>query len=166
MATRTRRKQSAPAERTRRNPMLLIGLAGTLLIAIVLVVVLSNYPSQPPFVPEVTGQPHASIDSTLINHGDLKMEAYAESVFRIRNTGDQALRILGEPRVELVQGCCPPRAIVSQMTLQPGEETTITLRFTMHEMMGGPHEFRVHVLTNDPDQGEIPLTILSNWIEE
>jgi hypothetical protein len=35
----------------------------------------------------------------------------------------------------------------------------------MHDMMGGPHEFRVHVPANDPTQTMIPLTILSNWIE-
>ncbi|MBL8131337.1 MAG: DUF1573 domain-containing protein [Anaerolineae bacterium] len=119
----------------------------------------------PPFTPEVIGAPHAQVDTTLIDHGDVKMEDFAESIFRVRNAGDQTLRILGEPRVELVQGCCPPRAIVSRSTLGPGEEATITLRFTMHEMMGGPHEFRVHVQTNDPAQPLIPLTILSNWVE-
>ena len=95
----------------------------------------------------------------------MQMEAWAESVYTIQNTCSQTLRILEEPRVELVQGCCPPRAIVSQMTLRPGEQTTITLRYTMHNMMGGPHEFRVHVPTNDPTQSTILLTSLSNWIE-
>ncbi|MCA9910441.1 MAG: hypothetical protein KC519_17410 [Anaerolineae bacterium] len=45
----------------------------------------------------------------------------------------------------------------------PGDEATITLRFTMHEGMDGQHEFRVHVLTNDPTQPEIPLTVFSLW---
>jgi len=48
-------------------------------------------------------------------------------------------------------------------TLQPGDEATVTLRFTMHEGMGGQHEFRVHVLTNDPTQPEILLTVRSTW---
>jgi len=143
-------------------------LIGAGILGVTLIVVLIAFASQPAvsnFVPEVIGAPHAEVSTTLIDHGDLQMEEYAESVFRIRNTGDQTLRILQEPRVELVLGCCPPRAIVSDMTLLPGEETTISLRFTMHEMMGGPHEFRVHVQTNDPAQPLIPLTILSNWIE-
>jgi len=50
-------------------------------------------------------------------------------------------------------------------TIAPGEETTVTLRFTMHEGMGGQHEFRVHVMTNDPTQPEILLTSLSMWGE-
>ncbi|HYO88722.1 MAG TPA: hypothetical protein VER79_08735 [Candidatus Limnocylindrales bacterium] len=39
----------------------------------------------------------------------------------------------------------------------------MSLRYTMHEGMGGPHEFRVHVITNDPRQPEIVLTSRSNW---
>ena len=33
----------------------------------------------------------------------------------------------------------------------------------MHKGMDGPHEFRVHVLTNDPTQPEKLLTVLSDW---
>jgi hypothetical protein len=46
----------------------------------------------------------------------------------------------------------------------PGDETSVRLRFSMHPGMEGPHEFRVHVLTNDPEQPEIALTVLSNWV--
>jgi hypothetical protein len=35
----------------------------------------------------------------------------------------------------------------------------------MHEGMGGPHDFRVHLVTNDPQQSTKELTILSNWVE-
>lgn len=34
----------------------------------------------------------------------------------------------------------------------------------MPEGMGGPHEFLVHVLTNDPTQPALALTVLSNWV--
>jgi hypothetical protein len=33
----------------------------------------------------------------------------------------------------------------------------------MHAGMEGPHEFRVHVLTNDMAEPERLLTVLSNW---
>lgn len=33
----------------------------------------------------------------------------------------------------------------------------------MHEGMGGQHEFRIHVRTDDPTQPNIPLTVLSFW---
>ena len=35
----------------------------------------------------------------------------------------------------------------------------------MHGDMGGQHNFRVHVLTNDPTEKDQGLTVLSNWIE-
>ncbi len=165
MSTRTAQKPpiSVKSAAPNRQPLIIAGAAAVVLIVIALVIAARG--NQTPFVPLVTGAPHAAVSTTLIDHGDLQMEDYAESVFRIQNTGDQPLLILDEPRVELIQGCCPPRALVSRSTLQPGEEATLSLRFTMHEMMGGQHEFRVHVVTNDPDQPVIPLTILSNWLE-
>ncbi len=140
--------------------------AGVIVITLLLIgLVLVTNQHAAPYVPEVTGAPHAEVVTSVIDHGDMQMEDWAESVYTIQNTGSQTLRILDEPRVELVQGCCPPRAIVSQMTLSPGEETTITLRYTMHNMMAGPHEFRIHVPTNDPTQSTVLLTSISNWIE-
>lgn len=34
----------------------------------------------------------------------------------------------------------------------------------MHAGMDGPHEFRVHVLTNDPVEPEMLLVAKSNWV--
>ena len=34
----------------------------------------------------------------------------------------------------------------------------------MHEGMGGPHDFRVVLRTNDPVEPEKELTIRSNWV--
>lgn len=50
------------------------------------------------------------------------------------------------------------------MVLKPGERTTLSLEFMMHDSMGGMHNFRVHLLTNDPAQPEQTLTVLSNWV--
>jgi hypothetical protein len=41
----------------------------------------------------------------------------------------------------------------------------MTLEFMMHGDMGGLHNFRVHVLTDDPTETEHFLTVLSNWVE-
>ena len=51
------------------------------------------------------------------------------------------------------------------MTLQPGESTEVAINFTMTAGMGGPHDFRIHLLTNDPVQEDVELTVLSDWIE-
>jgi len=50
------------------------------------------------------------------------------------------------------------------MVLNPGETTTLSMQFMMHGDMGGRHDFRVHLMTNDPDESEKTLAVLSNWV--
>jgi hypothetical protein len=38
------------------------------------------------------------------------------------------------------------------------------MQFMMHGDMDGLHDFRVHLSTNDPQQPEYTLTVLSNWV--
>lgn len=51
------------------------------------------------------------------------------------------------------------------MTLAPGETTTVSIEFMMHGDMGGFHDFRLHLPTNDPDQPDRQLVVLSNWVQ-
>jgi hypothetical protein len=50
------------------------------------------------------------------------------------------------------------------MVLNPGESTTISMQFMMHGEMGGPHNFRVHMLTNDPVHPDKTVDVISNWV--
>jgi hypothetical protein len=50
------------------------------------------------------------------------------------------------------------------MVLKPGERTTLSMQFMMHDGMGGRHNFRVHLPTNDPAQADQTLSVLSNWV--
>ena len=50
------------------------------------------------------------------------------------------------------------------MALKPGESTTLSMQLTMHEGMDGMHDFRVHLKSNDPQQPDRTLTVLSNWV--
>jgi hypothetical protein len=51
------------------------------------------------------------------------------------------------------------------MVLKPGESTTIKSGiFMMHEGMDGPHDFAVHLITNDPNHPDLVVSVLSNWI--
>jgi hypothetical protein len=50
------------------------------------------------------------------------------------------------------------------MTLQPGQRTTLAMEFMMHGDMGGKHVFKVTVPTNEPDQSEHELLVISNWV--
>ena len=49
------------------------------------------------------------------------------------------------------------------MTIMPGQKTTLSMQFMMHGDMGGLHDFRVHLATNDPSNSITELQILSNW---
>ena len=51
------------------------------------------------------------------------------------------------------------------MVLQPGESTTLSMEFLMHGDMGGMHDFRVHLLSNDTNNPDRTVTVLSNWIQ-
>lgn len=52
---------------------------------------------------------------------------------------------------------------IGAMILQPGEQTTVAMSFMMHGDMGGAHDFRVHLLTNDPQQPDKVVQVLSDW---
>jgi hypothetical protein len=50
------------------------------------------------------------------------------------------------------------------MTLNPGESTVVSMEYMMHGNMGGMHDFRLHLKTNDKTQPEQEVQILSNWV--
>lgn len=51
------------------------------------------------------------------------------------------------------------------MVLNPGERTLVSMRFMMHGAeMGGLHDFRLHLPTNDPVDPDKQLVVLSNWL--
>jgi hypothetical protein len=54
---------------------------------------------------------------------------------------------------------------IGSMVLKPGETTTLSMDILMHGDMGGKHDFRVHLVTNDPTQPDSELVVLSNWVE-
>ncbi|MBZ0304358.1 MAG: DUF1573 domain-containing protein [Anaerolineae bacterium] len=63
-------------------------------------------PGQSSYVPEVLGGPRIALAEDVIDFGDVPVNKPVEAVFRVRNIGDQVLRILDyEPPVELVEGC-------------------------------------------------------------
>ena len=117
------------------------------------------------FVPQVEGAPSIDVVSEpIIEHGNLIVNNFVTSTFEIQNIGDKTLLILGDPWVQVHEGCCPPQAVISTDRLRPGEIATVSMRYQMHPGMDGPHDLRIHVLSNDPDNPEIELTALSNWV--
>jgi hypothetical protein len=51
------------------------------------------------------------------------------------------------------------------MVLKPGESTIVKSSvFMMHEGMDGPHNFGVHLKTNDSANPDLVVNVISNWI--
>ena len=119
---------------------------------------------------QVKGSPRLSVVQDTFDYGDVQLGTTVQTVFRVRNVGDQPLVILNQPRVQVVEGCCPPEAILSSSTIQPGQEATISLSFMMHgglmggQSMAGKHRFNINLQTNDPTESNRLLVVLSNWI--
>lgn len=144
------------------NRLVWIGAGLALLLIVGLLLVQRG--SQSDFVPQVTGAPAVEVAATHVDHGDVHYEQMVESKYTLTNVGDKQLIIRGTPHIEVVEGCCPPRVEVSDTTIEPGETATVSMRYSMHEGMGGAHLFRVHVETNDPTTPTVELTAASNWI--
>ncbi|MDX1994552.1 MAG: hypothetical protein SF029_19375 [bacterium] len=70
------------------------------------VIILGSQPAvDEDFEPEVTGAPSMVVDNDTQNYGNVSFGQPVNAVFTLRNVGDEPLRILGEPSVELVRGC-------------------------------------------------------------
>jgi len=99
----SRKVQPPPA---RRPAWLWLAIGGILLVvAGGLALTWTSSAGAPAAAPEVTGAPKLVVDQELVDAGYQKFETPVQAAFRLRNAGDQPLQILGEPRVELVEGC-------------------------------------------------------------
>lgn len=49
------------------------------------------------------------------------------------------------------------------MTLQPGQETSVNVQFSMHQGMGGPHRFIIKLASNDPVEPTTELTVATTY---
>ncbi len=58
----------------------------------------------PGFTPQASG-PRVVVDHDSIDLGVQPLNRVANAVFRVSDVGDKPLQILGEPTVELVEGC-------------------------------------------------------------
>ena len=112
------------------------------------------------------GSPQLTVDQKLIDYGNLKDYTEKSFTITVTNTGTGILRFKEKPYVQVVEGCCPPELAVGSMTLKPGESTTVTSSvFMMHPGMDGKHNYAVHLVSNDSQQPDLVVNVLSNWSE-
>ena len=51
------------------------------------------------------GGPRLQVDKELIDFGAVRFEKMVEARFRLKNVGDQPLRLTIDPQVEAIEGC-------------------------------------------------------------
>lgn len=139
------------------------GLAALLFfIAVAVVVVKATAPRKVPV--EAAGGPRIKVYTDRLDLGTLKLGQTQPVKIEIANVGDQVLRFTNDPYLQVVKGCCPPTVDIGSKELQPGQTTTVTFLLMMHGSMGGYHDLRLHLETNDPKQADRTITILSDWV--
>ncbi|MBI5960045.1 MAG: hypothetical protein HY866_14995 [Chloroflexi bacterium] len=109
----SRRPKETPLKQTRWLPVIVVG--ALLVLGAAAIMLRSNdkdATSQPDsimpdlsFTPAVIGAPRVSVSQDYIDYGDVKLGTPVTTTFDVQNTGDLPLTILGEPRVELIEGC-------------------------------------------------------------
>ena len=96
-----------------------------------------------------TGTDPISVGAIVVDHGTwelgtVPLNTSVRPQWHLRNTGNEAV-VLGEPRPEVRQGCCPGSIALSTRTIPPGGEATLTFELSMHPGMDGWHDIAVHV---------------------
>lgn len=164
-------KQSDPISQWQRPhvswPLLASILGGLALMGLVVYAVWAAATGDtggPRVAVEVQGAPSIKPDKDNVDLGTIHYGQTVKVDFQIANVGDQQLRLSQQPYIEVVEGCCPPPVTVDSLNLNSGQTMTLSTSFMMHEGMGGKHNYRLHLPSNDPTQPDRTLTILSNWI--
>lgn len=109
------------------------------------------------------GAPRLVVDKDVVDFGAVPYRKMIEAKFEITNGGKAVLEFTQAPYIEVVKGCCPPSPALGKKFLKPSERTSLSIAFMMYQGMGGPHDFRVHLQTNDPTTPDKTVQILSDW---
>ena len=96
-----------------------------------------------------TGTNPISVGAIVVDHGTwelgtVPLNTAVRPEWILRNTGDEAV-VIGEPRPEVRQGCCPGPIALSSRTIPPGGEATLAFELSMHPGMDGWHDIAIHV---------------------
>lgn len=106
MTKSSSRRRTPENARVTRPPWLALAAVGAVLsLGAVIIAVVSGGQQATLPTPQVVGAPRVQVTPEMIDHGDVRYGTPVESIFLVRNVGDQPLTILGEPRVELIEGC-------------------------------------------------------------
>jgi hypothetical protein len=90
---------------SRWSKFLIPGVVGVVILAGVATWFFIQKSSAPVVAVQYTGGPRLWVDSDFIDFGTVRFEKFVTARFRLRNVGDQPLRLAPNPPVEVVEGC-------------------------------------------------------------
>jgi len=107
MATHKQRENPVSRAHTpsRWRNLLAPGAIGLALVVGVATWFFFQKPASVSFAAQHTGGPRLAVDKELIDFGPVRFERMVEARFRLRNVGDQPLRLVVNPQVEAIEGC-------------------------------------------------------------
>ena len=97
--------------------------------------------------------------------GRVPLNVAVRPTWTLHNTGTDAIT-MGEPHVQINQGCCPGAFTVQgPSTLDPGTDTNLSFELSMHPGMDGPHDMTIHVPVQHTDGSTetINLSVLGDF---
>jgi len=89
------------------------------------------------------------VSEPAVDRGKLPLNTTVTQVYELVNTGSGTAR-LGEPTIEVLDGCCPPEPQLSQKSIAAGETALVAVSMQMHPGMDGPHLFHMTVPVQSP----------------
>lgn len=105
---RTQRKKFRKGRRSKDQkflmPLAIISL-GVIMIAAFFAFRPRSDRVDPNYTPEVSGAPSLKPDKEVIDFGDVKLGEWVSASFEITNIGDERLRFLQKPYIEVREGC-------------------------------------------------------------
>lgn len=137
--------------------------------------ILSNDPAQPKaaitLVASIVGNatapvkggaegPDIELDHSSHIFGTLSRSQAVEHSFPFKNTGTKTLKI---HHIETTCLCATARSTKSE--LQPGESAEIIAKLEAYKYSGNEPQKTLSVVTNDPDEPSVPLTIMAFIID-
>ena len=97
---------AAPSPRRKLLPFFVVGAA---VLLIVLGLVFLRRPGEPASTSDLptlaTNMPRLAVDQKQIDFGKVPLDIPVKATFKLSNVGDQPLQILGQPMIEVKQGC-------------------------------------------------------------
>ena len=76
-----------------------------MLVGLTFLILRGKLTAQPLAAIEVYGAPSMKVDRGLVDLGDVRLGQAVQVSFRLTNVGDQPLRFLEQPYIEIVEGC-------------------------------------------------------------